>query len=322
MRNGGSIGLGLAGCMALWASSAAAQVGSALIAVPWAPDQNVQATAYFLGLQTDAEVTGLETNLSRGVSFGRFRPETQDPGAASFGWLYDHTQIDSADPLLPERLVTAAGAVGFGLGEIFDGWDTKVSVGVGFAGDLPFTDEDAWFGLGSVVATKRLDERTALTFIIDFDGSRSIFPDIPLPGIQYSVFESPNLQYSLGLPFSTLSYRPDDRWLIDVRYVLPIGGRVNVEYRLADGWTAYGNYSASTRGFHLDGEDENERLFFEQDRLEAGLRFEAPGGWTWHVAGGWAFDQEFSRGFDVRDDELVRELDDAAFLRFGVAVSF
>ena len=52
MRNGGSIGLGLAGCMALWASSAAAQVGSALIAVPWAPDQNVQATAYFLGLQT------------------------------------------------------------------------------------------------------------------------------------------------------------------------------------------------------------------------------------------------------------------------------
>ena len=306
----------------VFTAPAAAQVGSALVAVPWQPDRTVNATAYYLGLQTDSDTVGVDTNLTRAVSFGRVRFDTQDPKAPSFGWLYDHTHLDTTDPVLPERLVTAAGAVGFGLGEVFEGWNASASVGFGFSGDLPFADEDAWYGLGSLVATKRLDQRTALTFILDFDGSRAIFPDVPLPGIQYSVFESPSLRYSLGLPFSTLYYKPDDRWLIDVQYILPIGGRANIEYQITDQWIGYTSYSGTTRGFHLDGDNENRRLFFTQDRVELGVRFEPSAEWTWTFAGGWAFGQEFTRGFDVRDDDLVRELDDAAFLRVGLKLAY
>lgn len=304
------------------AGLASAQVGSALIAVPWQPDRTINATAYYLGLQTDSENVGVDTNLTRAVSFGRVRLDTQDAAAPSFGWLYDHTHLDTTDPLLPERLVTAAGAVGFGIGEIFDGWDASVSVGAGFSGDLPFADEDAWYGIGSLVATKKLDQRTALTLILDYDGSRAFLPDVPLPGIQYSVFESPSLRYSFGLPISTLYYKPSDKWLIDVQYILPIGGRANIEYQITDQWVGFTSYSSTTRGYHLDGDDDNRRLFFEQDRLELGVRFEPEPGWSWTFAGGWAFGQEFTRGFDVRDDELVRELDDAAFLRVGLKLAY
>jgi hypothetical protein len=197
-----------------------------------------------------------------------------------------------------------------------------VAGGAGFAGDLPFADEDAWYALGSVYARKALDQRRFVTLLLDYDGSRAIFPDIPLPGFQYTVIQSRQLQYSLGLPFSTVTYAPDEHWKFDVQYVLPIGGRALVEYRFNEQWTAYGSFSSTTRGYHLDGDDEDRRLFFHQERLETGVRLTPQPGWTWTLAGGWAFGQEFTRGWDVRDDERIRELDDAPYLRVGLKVDF
>lgn len=302
-------------------SAALAQVGSALIAVPWQPGKSVSATNYFIGFGSESDGAGFDTDLARGVSFGRVRLDKQDPNAVSFGWLYDHTVIDSSDPLLPERLVSAAFAAGFGLGDIGD-WNLKLSAGGGTSSNHIITDENSWYGVGSLVATKPLDRRSSLSLILDYDGSRSIWPDIPLPGFQYNVFESQALRYSLGVPFSTLYYQPDDRWTFDLRYIVPIGGSANISFRISDQWSAYTSYSSTTRGYHLEGESNDERFFFHQDRAELGLRYSPAPGWTWVFAGGWAFDQEFTRGFDTRDDDLVRELDDTAFLRLGLNFSF
>lgn len=318
------LGLGLLlffGCVVI-SFQAQAQVGSALIAVPWQPGQSLSSTNYFLGLQADSEGTGFDTDLTRGVSYGRARFDADDPRNASVGWLYDHTELDGNDPALPERLVTAAVAGGVGLAQLDSGWDLSLSLGGGFAGDLPFTDEDAWFAVGSLVAHKEIDPRTHLLLILDYDGSRAIWPDIPLPGVQYLVVESESLRYSLGVPFSSFYYEPDDRWSFELQYIIPLGGYANVEFEIDDQWTAFGSYASSTRGYHLDGDDEHRRLFFEQDRLEAGLKFEPGPGWTWTFAGGWAFNQEFTRGFDTRDTDTVRDLDDAPFLRVGLNFSF
>ena len=102
----------------------------------------------------------------------------------------------------------------------------------------------------------------------------------------------------------------------------PWAARRRCRTALTRGGAAYGSYSSTVRGYHLDGDDENRRLFFSQDRLEAGLTFDPAPRWSWTFAGGWAFGQEFTRGFDVRDDETVRELDDAPFLRLALDVSF
>jgi hypothetical protein len=303
-------------------AAARGQVGSALIAVPWQPGQTFNSTNYYFGLETDSEATDFDTDLHRGVTLGRVRFDEQDPHATTLGWLYDHTDLDTDDPALPERLVATAAAVGLSLGQPVEGWDVSVSLGGGFAGDQPFADEDAWYAVGGIVARHRIDRQHFVTLLLDFDGSRAIFPDLPLPGIQYTVIASPELRYSLGLPFSTLYYAPDEHWVIDIQYAIPIGGRATVEYRFDETWTAFGTYAGSTRGFHLDGDVENRRLFFSQQRLEAGLRFKPTPEAEWTLAGGWAFDQEFTRGWDVRDDELVRELDDAPFLRIGLKVSF
>ncbi|MEM9881906.1 MAG: hypothetical protein AAF800_03180 [Planctomycetota bacterium] len=313
---------GLAATLLLPATPAAAQVGSALVVVPWQPGRAVGATNFFLGQSTETDNAGEDLDLNRAVSFGRFRLDTDDPRAVSVGWLYDQLDLRTDDPALPERLVSTAVAGGMGLGEIIDGWDVGFSAGGGFAGDTPFTDEDAWFGLASVYATRRLDERRFLTLLLDYDGSRAFLPDWVLPGFQYTVVESPSLRYTVGLPFANVVYTPDDRWTIDVTYFIPLGGEAQVDYAIDDRWTAFGRYSSTQRGYHLDGDNENRRLFFRQDRLELGTRYAPADGWTWTFAGGWAFAQEFTRGFDTRDDDNVRDLDDAAFFRIGLNLSF
>ena len=299
----------------------AGQVGSALTIVPWAEGDRVEADAYKTFQDGDAEVTGDDVGIVRGVTFGRARFDTTRPGSLSVGWLYDHIHIDTVDSALPERLVNATAAVGMGLGQS-GSWDWGFTVGGGFAGDLPFADEDAWFGVASVYARKRISDRRFLLLVLDYDGSRVFLPDIPLPAIQYTEYITADTYYTLGLPFSRVHWEPTERLSVDVTYFIPIGGRALVEYELSEQWHVFGQYLNTDRGFHLDGDDEHRRLFFEQNRLEAGVRYELGDGFEATVAAGWAFEQEFSRGFDSRDRETVRELDDAAFFRVGVNVAF
>lgn len=308
------------------AAPAAAQVGSALVAVPWAPERTLDSTSYVIGLGADttddAFGAGDDLTLVRAVSFGRYRLDADDPRSLSVGWLYDHTDLSTDDPRLPGRLTTTAVALGAPLGR-FDGWDTGFTAGAGFAGDLPFADDEAWFGVGSLFARKQLGQTpTFITWLIDFDGSRAFLPDVPLPAVQYTVRESDTLSYSIGLPFSSLSWQPSDHWSVEVKFLIPIGGSAQVSYQATDQWSAYVSLENTTRAYHLAGDRDNQRLFFEQSRFEVGTRYALTPELTLSAAGGYAFAQEFSLGFDTRDLTTLREVDDAPYLRVGIGTTF
>lgn len=302
--------------------SANAQVGSALIAIPWQEGHQFDSATYALGLSADVEGTANDLDMGRIVSLGRFRIDPDDKKTLSFGWLHDQLELDTADAALPERLVNTVATVGQQVYETEDGWVIGVTGGVGFAGDLPYADDEGFYFAGSVSAFKQLDDQTLLTLFIDYDGNRVFLPDVPLPAFQYTHFVSHKTRYSLGIPFSSWHHEPDDNWSFDVLYALPVGVRATVEYKFDDRWTGFATLNSSTVGYHLNDDVDDRRLFFEQSRLEAGGRWKVAEDVEWTVAGGWAFDQEFSRGWDVRDTTTVRELDDAPYLRAGLKVSF
>lgn len=316
----------LAAAVLFLAAPAQGQVSSALVAVPWAPGQTLSTTAYAIGLEADTESNGLapgsDLTTARLVNIGRYRLDGDDPRSLTIGWLYDRTELNTGDPLLPERLEASAVAIGASLGT-YKGWDVGFTAGGGFAGDLPYADEQAWYGVGSLFARKSLERPgTALTLILDYDGSRTFLPDAPLPGIQYNVRHSQTLSYAIGFPFSSLSWRPDAHWSVKVNSLLLIGGSAEVNYRFDDRWSGYFAYESTTRGFHLSGDDDNRRLFFQQSRAELGARFALTPELRLNAAIGYAFDQEFTRGFDTRDDTLVRDVEDAPFLRVGIKATF
>ena len=57
------------------------------------------------------------------------------------------------------------------------------ALGVGYAGEQIFDDTDAFYGKATVIVGKDFNEKSAILFALSYDGSRVIYPDIPLPAI-------------------------------------------------------------------------------------------------------------------------------------------
>ena len=86
--------------------------------------------------------------------------------------------------------------------------------------------------------------------------------------------------------------------------------------------TIYGSFHSETRAFHIVGDDDHKRIFFQQRVAEIGVRWRPCPTCERFVAGGYAFSQEFSRGWDTRDTDEVREISDEPFVRFGGRIRF
>src|SRR5690606_6423645 len=102
-----------------------------------------------------------------------------------FGFDSTYINIRSGDAALPERLVDQSLAVGFGITE-FNGWEVGAVVGGGYAGNNPYADSDALYGLASLIFSYKLDDTSSVQFIAEYDGNRTLWPDMPMPGIVYN----------------------------------------------------------------------------------------------------------------------------------------
>jgi hypothetical protein len=313
-----------------------AQVGPALLLQPWErldastagkPDASepAEAAAMFRGdalfqFGTDIQDTRRDVNLAQYLMRGRVKL-TDEPGAGpALGFQYNHFDIDTDDPRLPGTLRDGAVALAGGF-DLDEDWRLGLVGGVGYAGDSDFDDADAVYFMGDLILSKTIDERSSLTMMLDYHGNRAIFPDVPLPAISYAARVSDTLSYTLGLPFSSLTWEFAPDWTVRARYAVVYNFDVRLEYAPADAWTFYGALENRTDAFMPEG-NERDRLFFEQSRLEAGVVWTPCPHTDLILAGGYAFNQEFSTGFDARDRDTVRELDDAPYLRAGLKVNF
>jgi hypothetical protein len=305
----------------LAATVASAQTGSALVIQPWYPDMLVEAGGSVTVFDDGQSEQGFDVDLIMVESAGRARlPEDADL-RLSFGYDLTYIDIDGNDPRLPGQLTDQS--VGFGLrvGE-YEGWTIDVTGGVGFAGDSAYDDSDAWYGMASVVGTTQIDDRSTLQIAIDWDGNRAAFPDVPLPAIIFTRVENEQFTWSAGVPFSMVVWKPTEQLIITGRYVLPFNGSVKVEYFIIKELSLFGSFDTHTGRFHIDDSRDNDHLMFRQRRLEGGLTWKACANFEATVAGGWAFDQEFSRGWHAIDDTDEFELDDEPYFRIGITGRF
>ena len=79
-------------------------------------------------------------------------------------------------------------------------WIFAVGVAAGYAGASPFSEGNAWYGKATAVALRQFSESDALVLVLDYDGNRTLLPDVPLPGIAYTHRVSPSLFYVIGAP--------------------------------------------------------------------------------------------------------------------------
>ncbi|MEM7577993.1 MAG: hypothetical protein AAF328_11040 [Planctomycetota bacterium] len=304
---------------------AQAQTDLALMTTPWRAASPIDGggSVLFLPTQVD-EAGGDDVDLSLVRYAGRFRPDLEHDQKFTLAIDQTYLGIETGDALLPERLNNTAIAAGLLLGsfEAFEKqWEWGGSVGVGHASSNPFGDGSGWYGLGSVFAQTRLDETSSLMIGVDFNGNRAIFPDLPLPAFVYTTRYSDQLTFALGLPINTLRWTPDEFWTVQLA-VAGIAFSADVELRLDDAVSLFAAYGGDGEGFHVADDDSDQRLFYSAQVVEAGLRYGVTERSSLVIAGGFAFDQEFERGFDLRDTDTVRELDNTAYFRLGGRLEF
>ena len=311
------------------AAPAFAQTGAPLLLTPWDrvgdAEAGYEGSASVLAIgDTDLDVGDEELSFSEFESRGRIKlTDRPGPGPAiGFDLLY--YDLDHDSDALPDRLADVSVAAAFGVPLGDSSWEAGVVAGVGYAGTRPFADSDGIYFMGDLIFKRQIDDVSSFTFALNYDGNRSILPDVPLPAAYYARKLSEQLHVTVGLPYSSIRWTPTDRWSVTATasaFALPFVADVTVAYALADDLSLYGSFESRRPAFWLEDAD-NERIFFQQRRLEAGLRYGVRNGGTLIVAGGWAFDQEFETGWDVRDTDDVRELDDAPYLRVALDLAF
>ena len=303
--------------------TARAQTGPTLLLKPFPKEQAIDGRADALVLDRGhTKATDDVFDLSMFESQGRWRVIPGNLISPRIGWDFTFIDIDTTFAGVPDQLTDQSLGIAMPVAKFGD-WIVGASLGLGYAGDTPFSDGDAWYPKGTLSVFRLFNDTDALVFALDYDRNRTFAPDVPLPGIAYTRRVARDFYFVFGLPVTSLEWRPDDRLRVELVYTIVDTFDASVGYRVVNGLTLFGNLEARREAFFLDGLPANhDRLFFEQRRAELGVRWEPKKGVTFNVAGGYAFGQEFSTGFDGRNTDLVTDVSDEPYFRIGLDLRF
>jgi hypothetical protein len=161
-----------------------------------------------------------------------------------------------------------------------------------------------------------------LAFLIDYDGNRTLYRDVPLPGVVYTYRFDPTLRLTLGLPVTGILWTPTDKLTVEANYTLTDRFDATVTYDIVKQFSVFGRLDTRREAFWIDGADGDDRLIFQQRRIEAGVKFNPIEQLSIVAAGGYAFGQEFSFGWSERSSDHVADISDELFFRVGLELQF
>ncbi len=315
----------IVGLIVATAGPAMAQVDPGPLFRPWAKGKTAEliGDARLFGRgETDEHGEDDDIRITTYESRARWRITDKHPVNPTFSHDLLHMTIDSGFDGLPDRLVDQSIGFDSPLGRMGE-WFVAAGAGAGYAGESMYNDGNAWYGKANLVIGRDFDEDRSLIIRLSYDGNRSIFPDLPFPGIAYSWKVSDTVRAVAGMPFNMIRWEPGDgRLSVLLMYQMPQSIEMRTTYDLTERLELFALFENRIHAFHVDGLGSDRRLFFEQQRLEAGIRLEPNENLRLLLAGGFAFNQAFSTGFDSRDLDEVTELSDEPYLRAGLELRF
>jgi hypothetical protein len=252
---------------------------------------------------------------------GRLR--LADTGEYSPTVAYDSSYIGlgTHSTLLPRQLNNEAMSIGIPIGQ-FGSWGVGVALGAGYAGNSPFNDPSAIYGMARITAQHKLWKNTELDLALDYDGNRQFMPDVPLPGVEIQ-HQQKGFDWIVGFPYESLDWNALPRLWINVNYAPTDSGTASVDYSIMRGLKAYTEFASDSWAFHVSNYQSDQRLFMTQCRVQAGFKIVAlQKHVNINIGGGYAFNQTFSQGFDARDEQPVAQIANAAYAIISLNAEF
>lgn len=297
-------------------SPSPAQTGPALLLKPLMHEGEIWESHGYAAVSNNGTAEGGgDFDLSLFEYFGRFR-EQRERLIPRIGWEATHYSLDSDIPILDQSLTDASVAVGLELGKFSD-WRAGLSAGFGYAGNSPFGESDAWYGKATLLVGRKFGPQSDLAFVLDYDGNRASSHEIVIPGIAYRRQHNSVLEYTLGFPFSSITWTPDKAIYVEINWTYIDQFDARLEYRLSPEWKIVGAVEHRLDAFSIDGIDDDDRLLFQQRRVEAGLRWQPWEHTSFMAAIGYSFTGEFSVGYDQDDSVEIADISDEPYVRIG-----
>ena len=298
------------------------QTGPDLLVSPWQTGQAIDTSTDGVFRAATHGDAGKYIQFNEYHSYGRWRVLPDQEATPRIGYDVLYYDFNTSDRSLPNHLWNTS--VGFAqpvarLGKYF----AVVTGAVGYAGDKPFSDGDAYYATGNILVGRQFSESKALIFDLNYDGNRTFMPDVPIPAVEYRDKVSDVLDYTIGLPLNSLTYRPLTGLQIDFGWSLVQTFAARIGYRPERHFEFYGEYVDRLSPFHESAnQNPDSRLFIQERRAGVGFSYTPTKLVRFSVAGGWAFGQEIYRGWDVRDYTVVRHLADGAYGQARIEIGF
>jgi hypothetical protein len=205
-----------------------------------------------------------------------------------------------------------------------NGWIGGGSVNIGSASDKPFhSSREATVGAMAFVRVPQ-GEHNAWLFSLNFSTNSEVLNYIPIPGIAYFYAPVPWFQATVGLPFASITYRPQDDLTIQLTYAVLTTFHARATYRLAPHLKVFGAFDTNNESFLLvDRPEIRDRFFYFDMRLTGGLQYELSRRAVLELSSGYAFDRQYFQGKSITQSN-ANQVDVGAgpFLGLQINVNF
>jgi hypothetical protein len=217
-----------------------------------------------------------------------------------FGYRILSVGIDSSINALPTGMNDFSIVGAWRVGDLNEDMSLSVMAGAGQANDNHFDNNHAYYAIGAATFTNKIDATSRIHWGIGFEGNRNLFPDVPLPYVAYETEINDQLTLLVGTPRSKIVWKPHERWTLEAKYFFPVDAGASVTFDISEQWKLFGLYDQTFSGAFLNDQGDT-RIFYQLRRAQAGVRFIK--GDFLDVSGGlgWAFDQDYRTGFDIRN---------------------
>jgi hypothetical protein len=310
----------------VWAAAvprgAAGQTGPNLLVNPWQTGQAVDTSTDAIFHAATHSDPGNSVQFNSYSAYGRWRIFPDSDATPRLGYDVLYYDINTTDRSLPGHLWDTS--VGFAqpvarLGKYF----AVVTAAVGYSGDTPYSDPHAVYYTANFLVGRQFSDNKALIFDLNYDGNRTFLPDVPIPAVEYKDRVNEYFDYTIGAPINSLTYRPLTGLQVDFGWELVETFSARVGYSPDRHLEVYGEYVDRLTGFHVSANpDPDSRLFFQERRAGIGFGWKPTKLIRVSVAGGWSFGNEFYRGFDVRNYDVVRHLSDGPYGQVRLEIGF
>ena len=166
--------------------------------------------------------------------------------------------------------------------------------------------------------------RNGHIFLLNYSSNREFLPHIPIPGYGYLYRPDPNLTLFTGLPATLLRWRIAPAWQIEASYVIPRTVFAEIQFKPLEPLAFYANFAwDNDRWYRADRQDEDDRIFYYEKRVSAGLRLQLADRLQLDLGGGYGFDRFFFEGEEYSDRSQNRiSVGDGPFLAAEARLTF